>query len=289
MIFHVTARAVGRLAPFLRYEAAAFAWDRLRRAFPDAVAATLMPNHLHQMVGAASANALRRRMAALLSGLTRSGLCGPERLVWQTVPEPKPVEDVRKLRRDVRYVALNPCRARLCADPLEWLWSTHRDVTGAVADPWVTAERLAAALQIAPRGFAAKHHAYVSGDPTVRVDGTPPPIAAPKRESALYPLEAVAAAAAAALRQPIEAITSRPEARRLFVQLAQHQGWRDARMLARRCGLQPWQVFHLLRQPAPGLDAARMCLGDRRFTRTLRAPAWDKLLEPMPARITVAM
>jgi hypothetical protein len=289
MIFHVTARAVGRLAPFLSHEAAAFAWGRLRLAFPDAVAAILMPNHLHQMVGSDSADTLRRRVAALLSGLTRSGLCGPERLVWQTVPAPKPIEDVRKLRRDVRYVALNPCRARLCADPLEWTWSTHRDVMGAVADPWVTAERLAAALQIAPRGFAAKHHAYVSGDPAVRVDGTPPPIAAPRRQSALVPLEAVAAAAAAALRLPPAAVTTRAEARRLFVQLAQHQGWRDARMLARRCGLQPWQVFHLLRQPAPGLDAARLCLGDRRLTCALPASAADRLSEPMPPRITAAV
>ena len=29
-----------------------------------------------------------------------------------------------------RYVALNPVRARLCRDPGEWLWSSHRASAG---------------------------------------------------------------------------------------------------------------------------------------------------------------
>jgi hypothetical protein len=289
MIFHVTARALGRLAPFLTFEAAAFAWRRLRAAFPEALAVILMPNHLHMVVEFIRACALKLRMAAVLSGLTRSGLCGPERVVWQQAPEPKPIEDVQKLRRQVRYVALNPCRAGLCADPLQWIWSTHRDVLGAAADPWITGERLAAALQLSPRGFALRHHAYVSGDPAVRVDGTPPPVLAPARDAALVPLETVAAAAAAALRLPMSAIASRADARRLFVQLAHNQGWHDARCLARRCGVQPWQVFHLARQPASGLDAARLCLGDERLLpkELRRTPL--RLADPMACEITLAV
>ena len=92
MLFHATARSLGRLAPFHSFEAAAFAWGRLRAAFPDALAAMLMPNHLHQLVASSDADALRRRLAAVLSGLTRSGLCGPEHLIWEPVPEPKLVE-----------------------------------------------------------------------------------------------------------------------------------------------------------------------------------------------------
>jgi hypothetical protein len=266
MIFHVTARALGRLAPFTSFEAAAFAWERLRAAFSEALAVVLMLNHLHMIIDFTSALALAHRLGAVLSGLTRNGLCGSEHRIWQPVPEPKPVEDLQKLRRQVRYVALNPCRAHLCADPLEWVWSTHRDVLGAVTKPWVTAERLAASLQFRSRGFAPKQHAYVSGDPDVRVDGTPPPLPAPGRESALVPLEAVAAATAAAFRLPVSAVASHPEARRTFVQLAHHQGWRDPRLLGSRCGVGERHLRNLAHPPAAGFEAARLCLGDARLT-----------------------
>jgi hypothetical protein len=287
MLFHVTARALGRLTPFLAFEAATFAWARLRAAFPEALAAILLPNHLHMILEFIRACALQRRLGAVLSGLTRSGLLGAHRLVWQPVPEPKAIEDLQKLRRQVRYVALNPCRAHLCGDPLEWIWSTHRDVLGAVADPWVTTDRLARGLHFSARDFAARHHVYVSGDPDVRVEGTPAPVPALARESAQVPLETIAVAAAAALRVPVAEVATRHEARLLFVQLARNQGWRDARLLARRCGLQPWQVFNLRRRPSPGLDAARLCLGDDRLTRRFLPLARAQPAEPMQPWITL--
>ncbi|HEY3356624.1 MAG TPA: hypothetical protein VGQ83_25460 [Polyangia bacterium] len=181
------------------------------------------------------------------------------------MPTPDPVRNLRHLRRDVRYLALNPCREGLCRDPLSWLWSTHRDVMGAVADPWVTADRLAAALRLPRDGFSRAQHAYVAGDPTVQVGGTPAPTPAPARDTPVVALEAVAVAAAAALRLPAAAVATDRTARRLFVQLARHQGWRDTGLPARRCGVGRWEVGHLARQPARGLEAARLCLGDERL------------------------
>jgi hypothetical protein len=126
----------------------------------------------------------------------------------------------------------------------------------------------------------------------VRVDGTAAPVAATTRDAAQVPLEAVAVAAAAALRLPLAAVAARPEARRLFVQLARDQGWRDPRLLARRCDLQPWQVLHLARQPARGLEAARVCLGDDRLVAAWR-PSWSRPVHvhagPIPSRITEAV
>ena len=74
----------------------------------------------------------------------------------------------------MRYTVLNPSRAGIVDDPLSWPWSTHRDVVGAIADPWVTAERLGAALG-SRMASAQDIHAYVSGDPSVAIAGTPFP------------------------------------------------------------------------------------------------------------------
>ena len=40
------------------------------------------------------------------------------------------VQREKYLRRVARYIALNPVKARLCADPAEWPWSTHRATAG---------------------------------------------------------------------------------------------------------------------------------------------------------------
>jgi REP element-mobilizing transposase RayT len=48
------------------------------------------------------------------------------------------VQREKYLRRVTRYIALNPVRARLCRDPADWGWSTHRATAGlAGAPPWL--------------------------------------------------------------------------------------------------------------------------------------------------------
>ena len=56
-------------------------------------------------------------------------------------------------------------------------------------------------------------------------------------------------------------------ARRLFVGLARHQGWRDPGALGSALAMSPRAVrrFAAETAPAPGLDAARLCLGDARL------------------------
>ncbi|HEY3354738.1 MAG TPA: hypothetical protein VGQ83_15905, partial [Polyangia bacterium] len=183
MLCHIVVHAAGRLTPLAPFEAAAVTWLRLREEYPLALGAVLMPDHFHLLVDIADPDGVRRRLGAVLSGLTRSEPYGRRRRrLWDPVPTPDPVRNLRHLRRDVRYLALNPCREGLARDPLSWVWSTHRDVMGAVADPWVTADRLAAALRLPARGFTPAHHAYVAADPTVHVAGTPAPTPAPARD-----------------------------------------------------------------------------------------------------------
>jgi hypothetical protein len=277
MLCHFVAHAVGRLAPFVVFEVAALAWRRLRVAFPLAFAVVLMPEHLHLLAAVADPDAARRRLGAVLSGVARSAAYHGPLPLWAHVPPPEEIPNAKHLRRLVRYVALNPCRPpALCADPLSWLWSTHRDATGAVVDPWVCASRLADALGVRVSGFEAAHHLYVSGDPCVRVEGTPAPAPVAPTDTPAVPLEAIAVAAATALRVPLAPIMTRPAARRLFVQLARHQGWRDARLVGRRCGLEPVQVRYLLRQPAAGLAASALCLGDQRLVAWTHVPQYRR-------------
>ncbi len=68
---------------------------------------------------------------------------------------------------------LNPCRARLVADPLQWEWSTHRDLVGAVAPSWIDLSDLAKDLRMPSAILPRKLHEYISGDPSTHPNGTP--------------------------------------------------------------------------------------------------------------------
>jgi hypothetical protein len=247
----------------------AWLWEALRRGFPDAFAALLMPAHCHTVAVAESRDVARIRLAHILGAASRRcRRAGEEPIRWDPVPEPTVVPDLQKLRRDVRYVVMNPCRAHLARDPLEWLWSTHRDVVGAVADPWVSAARLANALGQPVSGFRSWFHRYVSGDPSCDTRGTAAARKAPALEHSRHPLQRVATAALAATRSAPGALRERSPARLAFVLLAAQQGWRDADELARVCAVTRGAVYRLWKHEEPALvAAAALCLGDDRLLR----------------------
>src|SRR5208283_2925907 len=85
------------------------------------------------------------------------------------------IPDFHHLKRQIRYVHLNPCRSRLVRDPMEWEWSTHRDVLGAVGEAWVDLPQLHRIWGARDDEFRRIFHAYVSGDPSALVEGTPLP------------------------------------------------------------------------------------------------------------------
>jgi hypothetical protein len=273
MLVHLVARAA-QWRPFLDWNLAAKTWRALRLLFPATFAAMLMPNHLHVIAEVGDDRGVRLSLAHMLAALTRDASgqkrppVGPR---WELVPPPEVIRDAGHLSRQVRYVSLNPCRAKLVLDPLEWEWSTHRDVVGAVAVPWVAPAALATAVRARtrwPAEFAATWHTYVSGDPSCAVAGTRPPHSASTSELATVPLGRIAAAAAAAMRAQVLAIRGRTATRRLFVHLAWRQGWRDSTTLARACGT-PAEAVRLLRgRPIETLlPAGELCLGDDRLLR----------------------
>ncbi len=262
---HLTVRASRLAVPLTHPEVAPWLWARLEETFPDALAAVLMPNHPHIVLASEDPAESRVRLGHVLSGLRRSDNRGAA-IAWAPIAEPDVLSDHGKASRMIRYVLLNPCRAGLAGDPLCWPWSTHRDIVGAIARPWVDDARLAGALGRHSEGFAAAFHRYVSSDPTVAVAGTPFPEPAPATRVAAQPLDALIAAAASATRGTPQDIRRRGATRSLFLQLAVDQGWRNTSQLASLCGISPRAVQKCLARPPHGaLGAARLCLGDPRL------------------------
>lgn len=262
---HLTAQLYPYVPRLTGPEVGGWLWNRAREAWPDAIAALLMADHPHVVVRSDEPEADRLRMGRVLGHLGRHfGVIGPtcRRSSFEMIRGGRP------LSRHVRYVALNPCRDGHVRCPLAWTFTTHRDVVGAVVDPWVTAERLAQALGRPLDDFAARHHAYVSGDPDARVDSTPFPVAAVTKAMASHPLRRIAEAAAVATRRSVADIGRRGPVRALFVALARDQGWSDLRQLATLCACEPEAVRRLARTAEPhALAAARLCLNDDRLSK----------------------
>ncbi len=247
-MLHLTARTVhGR--PLHDPQVARKLWGALSKAFPEAMACCLMGNHLHLAVEGESGRAQRALRAIL--GRTKGD--------WEPVPAAKVVPDKRdKVLRELRYIHLNPCRAGLAKDPLAWPWSTHRDVLGAITEPWVSARRLDHLIE------AEAFHRYVSADPSVAIDGTPVPRISVARYQ--HPLAEIALAALSSTRSESADLRRRRLARRVFLQLAREQGWTSSEQLSALCEVTPRAVQKAW-AAAPIYGAARLCLHDERLRR----------------------
>ena len=192
--FHHTARTRDFRLMFHTWRQGVDLWRRVLRVAPEPTALCLMPDHLHLLYP----RDVRRQLASALSGYTRS--LG-KRALMERLPEPEVVLPGLKLQRNVRYIHLNPCRARLVDDPLAWPLSTHRDAVGMALPP---------ARRAHPDPLA--HHSYVSGDPSVRVGGTDVPT--PNLQPTV---EALVTAVSAVTRTPVEDVLRSGSARRLAI------------------------------------------------------------------------
>lgn len=252
-MLHQVARALpGRLL-FTSWSEGRALWDRVVRAAPGLTALCLMPDHLHLLHEAD----LREPLAHALSGHTRwlnarRRRAGP---LMEPLQAPGPLRDDGKVRRNVRYVHLNPCRAHLVADPLAWPLSTHRDAVGLAAFPVVPVRR-------DPEGF----HRYVSSDPLVRVDGTELPrvtVAVPDATQVLHATSAVT-------RTPLPDLLRRSPARALYLKAARTLTPESHRTIADGVGLTRWAVLKHRPREDERVRAVARAAGDPRFP-----PLWD--------------
>lgn len=279
---HLTARALPKQRPLASAPHAFWLWRTLRRSFGPVAAACVMPDHVHLLLAAvADPTRLVHELGHVMSGFTRHV---GDRRVWSEIAPPTVIADERHLLRTARYVHLNPCRDGLVGDPLAWPWSTHRGAIGAEVDPWVSADTLASYLhREGEPNFAAWFHGYVSRDPACAVNGSALPKPATARVIPAAPLASVISAVIAATPW----VRRRSARRRLIVQLADHQGWRDAALIGRAVGLSADHVRQLQRDSRrEGLAAAALCLGDARlrFRRSeeqaLLALGWRPRMRP---------
>ena len=265
---HLVAKLRSNHIDLRRPETAPVLWDALRSRFPDAVINEVMPEHLHLLTPEDDPADARARLANAC-GRVQYSLGWPAGS-WEPVPEPRVITKQSEARRHYRYIALNEPRSGLARDPLEALWSTYREMFGAVVDPWIDPEAVLRWLGAPRRDPLQWLHAFVSGDPTVAVAGTPFPRPPTFGSIATIPLAEVIRAAAAALRVSPEAIRENAEARRLFVGLADRVGWYNPSLLADVCGVTTRSIRRLVVEADPrAIAAAAQCLADPRLlTRT---------------------
>ena len=264
---HIIARSWPGLRPLSDPESCSWLWSHLRARFPAVAAVCLMPDHLHLITRIDDPRSARERLARTLGWFSRRRRPRSCPVWWQPTPKPRAISDARHLRRQIRYVLLNPCRAGETSDPLAWPWTTARDLCGAISDPWVRPQELAAHIGEQQAGFPRRFHAYVSSDPSAAVAGTPFPTPARPSAVASTPLATIRAASNAATRSPVPAQLSRPGLpRNLLVHLALRQGWPVGTALARATGASPRTLRRLAADPPPpSLVAAALCLGDARL------------------------
>lgn len=241
-MFHLVARTRKRALLWTTWLEGRALWDRVLRVSPGRVALVLMPDHVHLIHPAD----IRLELAQALAGHTRS----LGRSLLAPLPPARPLEDAQKVRRNIRYVHLNPCRARLCSDPLEWPFSTHRDACGLMVDAAVR-------TRSDPLGF----HRYVSGDPTVSVAGTD----LPGDTTALCTPEAVLGATSAVLRAPLARFRHRGPARQLYLAAARELGDATTEHIAHLVGTHRTAVRRAS-APRASVQKVRRVLGDSRFT-----------------------
>ena len=270
-MLHLVAHAAkGRLLFSDAREATAL-WSIVAEHFPELIAATLMPDHVHLLVPSAPGLRLGHAMSAYTRWFAHHRRVRNGSL-WSAHPEPECLPDDTHARRTVRYVLLNPCRAGLVADPLAWPWSTHRDRVGFAAAPIGPVEP-----------HRARFHAYVSGDPAVAVGGTP----LPQLQHRAFALDDIAAAVIAVFRVAPGALTTRHPARSAFVRAAWVHGNQDANELADAAGLTRRRVEQLVTNlplrgselADPALAAVVAATGDRRFDgwpRLAASPGWRR-------------
>ncbi len=261
-MLHLVARAVLGTVLFRDWVEARKLWDLLVDALIQPKSLMLMPDHIHSIADQKPPQFGRALSAFARWRNARRGESGP---VWERSPPGVELSDAAHARRTVRYNALNPCRKGIVHDPLAWTFSTHRDAVGLVLVP------------VRPKvSDVIRHHAYVSSDPSVRVDGTSFPV----RGIDAPAVRQIEAVVSELLRLPLADIRSAPEGRQLMIQLGRDwAGWRTG-VVARFVDVDPKTVWNAPQITPATERLAATIAGDPRFPGLddgdlRRLPGWE--------------
>lgn len=252
-MYHHVAKARDGQRLFSTWEEGLALWRCVVGRVVGLQALCLMPDHLHLLARREQRRRLGRGLQAFAQW--RNHRRGERGVAFVRQPEPVELVDDQKRQRSVRYVHLNPCRAGLVADPLAWPLSTHRDALGLVREPVVPV-----------RPDALRFHAYVSGDPTVCVEGTELPLGAGEPSPGAAGVQEVLAATSAYCRVSMAELQRRGPARSLAIRAAAALSELPVGGLAACLGVGASTVYRLRDGRVDAeLKAIERIVGDGRF------------------------
>jgi putative transposase len=113
----------------------------------------LMTNHVHLLASPGDAAGLPRMMQSLGRRYVRyvNSSYGRTGTLWEGRYRAAPIEAEMHLLPCMRYIELNPVRARMVRKPANYPWSSHRANAAGVADPLLTPHSLYDALGARPK------------------------------------------------------------------------------------------------------------------------------------------
>ena len=168
-IFHVFARGNGKQAiylddedrhTYLRMLGAVVAKRNWR-----CLAYCLMPNHVHLLVETPGANlGIGMQWLHGLYAQTFNERHGRSGHLFQGRYGSVRVATDAQLWVLVRYLAVNPVRAELCARPADWRWSSHGALAGSSDPGWLDHSRLLQYLAAAGGNPAERYSSMVADD-----------------------------------------------------------------------------------------------------------------------------
>lgn len=256
-MLHHLAFSLERRPLFNTWEEGVELWTRAAAAAPGLAALVVMPDHLHLLHHAD----VHLSLGQALSGWVRwrNARRGEHGAVFAPSPRPQVVEGPKHVARMIRYIALNPCRARLVADPLAWPLSSYRDALGLSLSPVCAPRR-------DPRAF----HAWVSSDPSCAVGGTPWPRSPSGRPSA----DSLAEAVLALQRATPDALTRRGPVRTSFLRAARALGPIETQRVVDLAGCSRVALYEADGSLSPAARVIANVVDDPRF-RALAPGPWD--------------
>jgi putative transposase len=121
----------------------------------------LMTNHVHLLATPGDAQGLSRMMQSLGRRYVRSvnALYRRTGTLWEGRYRAAPIEAAAHLLACMRYIELNPVRARMVRKPGNYPWSSHRGNAEGAADPLLTPHALYRALGATPKTRATSYRA----------------------------------------------------------------------------------------------------------------------------------
>jgi hypothetical protein len=246
-------------------------WSILKKNFQNAISACLMPDHIH-LIQMGDAAQIQVQLQNILNAIGQSWGLGKNS--FHPVPIPQIIPNAHHLLRSIRYLHLNPCREKLVDDPLSWPYSTHLDFLGLRLNPWLSPQSALKLIQMDPKKF----HAYVSGDPTVKVESSLFPTSIGTQNIPRFGLiEHQEAVKCLHFHQPS------PLAKLHLLALLMDQGFTQTAFLCRHLNLGRHQVARMKhRLPLPGttLSLLKTYLNDSRLRGQMLHFGADSTIPP---------